>query len=76
MVNIEENINKMLGEFGVHKETKKLEKGKWFEIVDKKTQKRLDLIPAKTKDDAVKKFIKRSGGHKGTITVYPVEWRK
>lgn len=74
-MNMEKKINKIIGNSDVSREVHKLKKSNWFEIVDKKTQKSLGTIPAKTKDAAVKEFIKRSGGYKGTITIYPVEYR-
>ena len=51
-------------------------KAKWFEVVDKKTGKQLEVLTAKDKDDAFNEFKRRKPHIKGTITIYPVKWTK
>lgn len=69
-------VNKILNNEKVNRHGVPVSKAKWFEIINKKTGQRLDLLTGKNKEDALKEFVSRNKNFHGVVTVYRVKWEK
>ncbi len=74
---MEKVVENILGQNVTEKQDDYMRRTKqsWFQIVDKKTNRELDVLMAESSHQAVRKFINKGLPSLRNITVYPVRWK-